>query len=80
MGGEMRYKKDTVVITLSLTPDRAKQVLGRLWASGNLTDEQYKRKMLAVDKTAFDNNAKKNANIKKLYSNIKKFYEPKKNN
>ena len=76
----MRYKKDTVVINLSLTPDRAKQVLGRLWASGCLTDEQYKRKMLAVDKTAFDNNAKKDANIKKLYSNIKKFYEPKKKN
>ena len=75
----MKYKKNTVVITLSLPPERAKQVLGRLWGSGNLTEKQYRQKMLAVDKTAFANDAKRNGNIEKIYGNIKKFYEPKKN-
>ena len=74
----MRYKKDTVVITLSLPPERAKQILGRLWGSGYLTDKQYETKMLAVGEKAFADKAKRNDNIMKLYSNIKKFYTTKK--
>ena len=72
----MRYKKNTVVLTLSLPVERAKQVLGRLWASGNLTTDQYRKKMLAVDKKAFANKAKRDDNIGELYSKVKRFYEP----
>lgn len=74
----MRYKKNTVVLTLCLPVDRAKMVLNRLWACKCLTDDQYRKKMLKVDQRAFENETRRQDNIERLYSEVKNFYESEK--
>lgn len=74
----MRYNKNTVVLTLSLPVERAKMVLNRLWACGCLSDEQYRNKMLKVDKKAFDNEERKRKNLEVLYDDVKSFFETEK--
>lgn len=74
----MRYKKNTVVLTLCLPIKEAKRVLNRLWACGCLSDKQYHEKMLKVDDKAFENEKRKQDTVEKLYSKVKKFYETEK--
>lgn len=74
----MRYKRDTVVLTLSLPVDRAKMVLNRLWGCGCLSNEQYRQKMAKVDVKELESQDRRNKRLAVLFDGTKKFYETEK--
>ena len=74
----MRYKRDTVVLTLSLPVDRAKMVLNRLWGCGCLSNKQYRQKMEKVDVKELESQDRRNKRLAVLFDGTKKFYETEK--
>lgn len=53
-------KPKNVRLFLQISPERAKQVVGRLWACGELSREQYERNMRMIDRSALADELRKN--------------------
>lgn len=71
----MKYKKNTVVLTLSMPVDTAVSILGRLWAKGVLSDKQYEHKLSQVDARYLAKQKKKQKKLAELVEKASVFYE-----
>ena len=74
----MRYRRDTVVLTLSLPVERAKMVLNRLWGCGCLSEKQYRQKMERVVEKESESLDRRNKRLEVLFGETKGFYETEK--
>ncbi len=68
-------KPKNVRLFLQISPERAKQVVGRLWACGELSREQYERNMRMIDRSALADELRKNEKTQKLFAQIRQFYK-----
>lgn len=64
-----------ITLTLRVSPDRAIQILNRLFGSGELSKEKYLERIREIDSVAAELEEKKQKNLKRILENPRVFYQ-----
>lgn len=64
-----------IVLTLRVTPDRAKRIIDRLYGSGDIDRSKYLWHMERIDAAAVELENRRNERLAKLFASVGKFYK-----
>lgn len=67
--------KKNIVLTLRVTPERAKTIINRLYGTGDIDSIHYKRQMERIDSAVLVLENARNKRLQKLFENGGTFYK-----
>ena len=67
-----RYRKDSYTLSVQVPADVGLSILGRLWATGIITKEQYDKKASQIDNGFQEREMRKHKKLEQLLKGVNK--------